>query len=67
VHHIIHVHTHKIVALIRYIDIGGGLLDFLEKCAKWRRYAKFKFYSISIYLGGANSICMDQKCLLNIL
>jgi hypothetical protein len=27
--------THKIVALIECIDIGGALLDFLERCAKW--------------------------------
>jgi hypothetical protein len=26
-------HT-QIIALIRYIDIGGPLLDFLTKCAK---------------------------------
>jgi hypothetical protein len=26
--------THKIVALIGCIDIGGALLDFLERCAK---------------------------------
>jgi hypothetical protein len=28
VHHVIHVHTHKSVALIRCIDIGRALLDF---------------------------------------
>jgi hypothetical protein len=27
--------THIIVAPTGCIDIGGALLDFLEKCAKW--------------------------------
>jgi hypothetical protein len=27
VHHVLHVHTHKIVALVGCIDIGGALLD----------------------------------------
>jgi hypothetical protein len=53
VHHVIYVHTHKFVALIRCIDIGGALLDFLEKCTKWHLYAKFEFHSICTYLGGA--------------
>jgi hypothetical protein len=61
VHHVIHVHTHKIVTLIGCIDIGGALLDLLEKCAKWHLLVKFEFHSICTYLGGANSICMDQK------
>jgi hypothetical protein len=33
-HHVLHVLTHKIVALIGCINIGGAPLDFLEKCAK---------------------------------
>jgi hypothetical protein len=67
VNHVIHVHIHKIVVLIGCIDTGGALLDFLEKCAKWHLYAKFEFHLICTYLGGVNSICMDQKYLLNIL
>jgi hypothetical protein len=35
VHQVIHVHTHKIVALIECIYIGRALLDFLKKCVKW--------------------------------
>jgi hypothetical protein len=56
-----HVHTHKIVALIGCIDIGGVLLDFLKKYVKWHLKAKVEFYSICTYLGRANSICMDQN------
>jgi hypothetical protein len=58
-------HT-QIVAHIRCIHIGGALLDFLEKCAKWHLYAKFEFHSICTYLRGANTIHMDPKFLLNI-
>jgi hypothetical protein len=29
-HHVLHVHIHKIIALIRCIDIGGALLDFIK-------------------------------------
>jgi hypothetical protein len=61
-----HLFTHIIIAPPRCIHIGGALLDFLEKCAKWHLWAKFEFHSICTYLGGANSICMDSKCLLNI-
>jgi hypothetical protein len=58
-------HT-QIVAHIGCIHIGGALLDFLEKCAKWHLFAKFEFHSICTYLGGANTIRMDLKFLLNI-
>jgi hypothetical protein len=34
VHHVLHIHTHKIIALIRCIDIVGALLNFLKRCAK---------------------------------
>jgi hypothetical protein len=63
--HILCSHT-QIVAHIRCIHVGGSLLDFLEKYVKWHLYAKFKFHSICTYLGGANTICMYQKFLLNI-
>jgi hypothetical protein len=45
VHHVLHVHTHKIVVLIGCIDIGAALLDFLERCAKWHLLATFEFHS----------------------
>jgi hypothetical protein len=61
VYHVLHIHTYKIIALIECIDIGGALLDFLERCAKWHLMAKVEFHSIYTYLGGANSICMDQN------
>jgi hypothetical protein len=30
VHHVLHVHTYKIIALIRCIDIGGAHMDFIK-------------------------------------
>jgi hypothetical protein len=30
-----YIFTRTFVAPLRCIDIGGALLDFLEKCAKW--------------------------------
>jgi hypothetical protein len=56
----------QIIARIRCIHIGGSLLDFLKKCAKWHLYAKFEFHSICTNLGGANTVRMDPKFLLNI-
>jgi hypothetical protein len=58
-------HT-QIIAHIGCIHIGGALLAFLEKYAKWHLLAKFEFHSICTYLGRANTICMDPKFLLNI-
>jgi hypothetical protein len=57
--------SHTFVAHLGCIDIGE-LLDFLEKCAKWHFMSKLNSTLYGHSEGGANFICMDPKCLLNI-
>jgi hypothetical protein len=57
--------TNTFVAHLGCIHIGEALLVFLENVQNGILGQKFEFHSICTYLGGANTIRMDPKCLLN--
>jgi hypothetical protein len=66
VHHLLLVHTHFCCTPRMHMNRGSSL-GFSWKMRKMALLAKIEFHSICTYLGGANSICMDPNCLLNII